>query len=130
MTKTYLKNLIAKTRKYNELLYFHTMSIYRLQKVENADGTTDRELVLLASDIPCKLSVQQLQTDNPLNSRKSMTTDVEWKPKVFCRYDVDVKAGDTVEVLVSDKLYKGTASDLMKYDLHHIEFFLGIDKEA
>lgn len=76
-----------------EILYTYRMNIYREQNV--GDGLfEEKELVLVASEITCRYSKgSQVIADNPapIVNNQSHT--------LFCGLDVDIKEGDTVEVI-------------------------------
>lgn len=73
------------------------MSISRYQDRENSDETTDTILTdaPLYSDIPCRLSFAS--RENPEDSEVD-DTPVKISPKIFCKRDVDIRAGDFITV--------------------------------
>lgn len=76
-----------------EILYTYKMDIYREENIR--DGLfEEKELALVVSDIPCRYSKgSQRMSDAPapiLQNQSHM---------LFCGLDVDIKEGDTVEVI-------------------------------
>ena len=76
-----------------EILYTYKMDIYREKSAE--DGLFENStLKLIATDIPCRYSKgSQVMAENPapIVNNQSHT--------LFCGLDVDIKEGDTVEVI-------------------------------
>lgn len=126
-----LDDIIKKSRKYVEQLYLDKMTMYRNVKVTKPNGTKDNDLIPVEGviDVPCGISFNKLNYDNPLKQTPT-TNPIQSKPKVFCACEIKIKAGDIIWVTAGDKIYKGTASDDSVYDGHHTEFTLGIDTEA
>ncbi len=126
-----LQSIILQSKKFVEMLYLDTMTVYRNQTITKPNGSKTTELAPVVGmiDIPCGISFNKLNYDNPLKETP-ITNPIQSKPKVFCGPDVNIKAGDVVWVTAGGKIYKGKASDDCVYDSHHIEFTLGIDTEA
>ena len=126
-----VESILKYSRQYIELFYLHKMTIYRNVEVEKPNGTIANELRAVDGmvDIPCRISFNKLNVDNPLKTTDT-TNPIQEKPKIFCSPDLNIIAGDIVHITVSNKVYKGTASDVSMYADNHIEFTLGIDVEA
>jgi hypothetical protein len=73
------------------------MSIRRYEKSENNDGTTSTELSEnpTYTDIPCRISFSS--DESPKDSEVD-EVPVRNVPKIFCKLDVDIQAGDIVTV--------------------------------
>jgi len=127
-----IQSIILKSKSIVEIMYQHTMTVYRNQTVVKPNGTKTTALLPVEgmSNLPCRISFTKINYDDP-NKQTPTTNPIQAKPKVFCKPDIAIKAGDVVWVTVdSTKTYKGTASDCCTYIGHHLEFSLGIDTEA
>lgn len=73
------------------------MSIRRYEKSENNDGTTSTELSEnpIYTDIPCRISFSS--DESPKDSEVD-EVPIRNVPKIFCKLDVDIQAGDIVTV--------------------------------
>lgn len=73
------------------------MSIRRYEKSENNDGTTSTELSEnpICTDIPCRISFSS--DESPKDSEVD-EVPIRNVPKIFCKLDVDIQAGDIVTV--------------------------------
>lgn len=78
-------------------MFTDKMDISRYVDSENTDGTTDTKLseTPVYINIPCRIS---FATDE--NPRDKEVDDVPLKnvPKIFCKLDTDIKAGDFITV--------------------------------
>lgn len=78
-------------------MFTDKMDITRYVERTNSDGTTETELpdIPLYTDVSCRISF--VSEENP----KDGTVDdnpVKSKPKIFCKIDADVQAGDYITV--------------------------------
>lgn len=73
------------------------MSIRRYEKSENNDGTTSTKLSEnpIYTDIPCRISFSS--DESPKDSEVD-EVPIRNVPKIFCKLDVDIQAGDIVTV--------------------------------
>lgn len=116
------------------ILYDDRMDIYRTGSETNADSTTDisYEPEPLYKDIECRLS---FSSDDTGSDSEVDRNPVRFNPKLFCRQDVDLKAGDYVVVrrYAEDGsitwTYEGRVARPSSYSSHQ-EAFLRIDKGA
>lgn len=73
------------------------MSIRRYEKIEDTDGTTSTKLSDDAkyTDIPCRISFSSDESpaDNEVDN-----VPIKNVPKIFCKLDVDIQAGDFITV--------------------------------
>lgn len=76
-----------------EILYTYKMDIYREQDI-GGGLFEEKETVLVAEGILCRYSQgNQVMADNPAPIVKNQSHTL------FCGLDVDIKEGDTVEVI-------------------------------
>ena len=78
-------------------LFTDKMSITRYVDEEEADGSTTTVLpsAPLYTDIDCRVSFAS--TENP-NDKDVDNTPLEVAPKIFCKSDTDLRAGDFIKV--------------------------------
>lgn len=116
------------------MLYDDRMDIYRTSKTENDDDTVDisYDPKPLYENIECRLS---FSSDDTGADSEVDRTPVRFNPKVFCRPEVDLQAGDYVvirryadngSVMMS---YEGPVARPSKYTTHQ-EAFMRIDEGA
>lgn len=78
-------------------MFTDKMDIRRYVDKDNDDGTTDTVMSdsPIYTNVPCRVSFSS--EDNP---RDNEVDDVPVKniPKIFCKVDVDIKAGDLITV--------------------------------
>ena len=78
-------------------LFTDKMSINRYQERKNSDETIDTILqdIPLYSEVPCRLSFASRENpeDNEIDD-----VPIKISPKIFCKRDVDIKAGDFITV--------------------------------
>lgn len=116
------------------ILYNDRMDIYRTSKEVNEDSTTDisYEPEPLYKDIQCRIS---FNSDDTGSDSEVDRTPVRYNPKLFCRAEVDLQAGDYVVVrrYADDgsiiKTYQGTVAQPSWYSTHQ-EAFMRIDEGA
>lgn len=116
------------------VLYNDRMDIYRTSKEANEDSTTDISYKPepLYEDIQCRIS---FNSDDTGSDSEVDRTPVRYNPKLFCRAEVDLQAGDYVVVrrYADDgsivKTYQGTVAQPSWYSTHQ-EAFMRIDEGA
>lgn len=75
------------------IIFKDTMKISRIVRVEDSNGIKKNVPTLLYSDIPCHLSIKNV---NPVN----VENEVVGTPSsftIFCKGDVDILKGDIIE---------------------------------
>lgn len=116
------------------VMYNDRMDIYRTAKETNEDSTIDvsYEPTPLYSDVACRLS---FNSDDTGSDSEVDRNPVKLSPKLFCKPDVDLKAGDYVVVRryanngSVAKTYEGTVALPSWYSTHQ-EAFMRIDEGA
>lgn len=116
------------------VLYNDRMDIYRTSKEVKEDNTTDisYEPEPLYEDIQCRIS---FNSDDTGSDSEVDRTPVRYNPKLFCKAEVDLQAGDYVVVrrYADDgsivKTYQGTVAQPSWYSTHQ-EAFMRIDEGA
>lgn len=80
-------------------MFTDKMSINRYVDKDNEDGTTDTVLsdTPLYTDVPCRVSFASTSREKP-NDTDIDDTPLEVVPKIFCKLDTDLKAGDFITV--------------------------------
>lgn len=116
------------------MLYDDRMDIYRTSRAENDDNTTNisYEPEPLYTDVPCRLS---FSSDDTGTDSEIDRTPVRFNPRLFCKPEVDIQAGDYVAVRrYADNgsvmiTYEGLVARPSKYTTHQ-ETFMRIDEGA
>lgn len=116
------------------ILYNDRMDIYRTGKSTNDDTTIDisYEPKPLYENVPCRLS---FSSDDTGADSEVDRNPVRFNPKLFCNAEVDLQAGDYIEVRrYSDngsiiKTYKGQVALPSWYPTHQ-EALVRIDEGA
>lgn len=116
------------------MLYNDRMDIYRTSKGTNQDETTDvsYEPTPLYEDVPCRLS---FSGDDTGSDSEVDRNPVRFNPKLFCKAEVDLQAGDYVVVRrYADngsiiKTYQGQVA-LPSWYTTHQETLMRIDEGA
>lgn len=115
-------------------LFTDKMSINRYQEIKNSDETIDTILpdTPLYAEVPCRLSFASRENpdDNEIDD-----IPIKISPKIFCKIDVDIKAGDFVTVQRIDDDGNITASYSGKVGLSsvfmtHKEVMFTIEESA
>lgn len=94
-----------------QLMYSHTMAIWRLDKVKQPDKSTKVSWVMLQDNIPCKLSKKELDKGGDI---KEDVNPIAEAYLIFCAPDMAVKAGDLLEI----GGIKYRAGDPFRYPAH------------
>lgn len=86
-----------------ESTYFHTMSVSRLTRKKNTHGATVQEYtaIPILQLVPCAFSVSKSSSINTTRSNTNNT--IVYEPKIFCNPNLDIKAGDRIEVLFNTR---------------------------
>lgn len=79
----------------HQLMYGHTMTIWRLTKTKQLDKSTKVDWAAVQSNIPCKLSKKDLDKGGDI---KEDVNPIIEAYVVFCDPEVDVRAGDLLEI--------------------------------
>lgn len=116
------------------ILYDDRMDIYRTSKEANQDDTTNisYEPEPLYKDVECRLSFYSYDTASDAEVDRN---PVRFNPKLFCRHDVDLQAGDYVVVRRRSDggsitwTYEGQVAKPSSYSTHQ-EAFMRIDEGA
>lgn len=116
------------------ILYDDRMDIYRTNRIENDDSTTDIAYneSPLYEDVKCRLS---FRLDDSGADSEVDRNPVRANPTLFCGSDVDIRAGDYVVVrrYADDgrvlSTYEGRVAMPSRYSTHQ-ETFLRIDEGA
>lgn len=105
-------------------LYTDKLHVYRHTEVLNEDGTTsvDKDLSQVLTDIPCRISHQQLDSSDTFTEVANVR---EVEIKVFCNTTVEVRKGDKLVVERVDDVdgtvlqsFTGYASQPFKFASH------------
>lgn len=93
-------------RKFIEQMYIGKCKIVVSKKVVKPNHSTSFEDVVLAEDIPCKLSCSTPNSASDSNTITSVSTKV----KLFINPDIEIPAGSKIEVTQNGKItnYKNT----------------------
>ena len=80
-----------------ESMFNDKMDINRYIDVANSDGTTDTRLsdAPIYTNVPCRVSFSTY--DNPRDNEVD-NVPVKNVPKIFCKLNADIKAGDFITV--------------------------------
>lgn len=117
------------------MLYDDKMDIYRTTSTINSDYSTDifYQEEPLDTDVPCRISFSS--DDSGSDSQVDMNP-IRYNPKIFCKADVDIKAGDFIVLrryaddgLTVKATYKGTVAQPSWYSTHQ-EALIRIDEGA
>ena len=116
------------------MLYNDRMDIYRTERSQNDDDTTDISYhpTPKYSDVACRIS---FNSDDTASDSEVDRNPVRSNPKIFCRSDVDLKAGDYVVVTrytdagAVAATYKGLVAQPSWYSTHQ-ESFMHVDEGA
>lgn len=117
------------------MLYDDRMDIFRTASDTNEDQSTDIFYTPepLYKDVPCRISFSSDDTGADSEVDKN---PIRYNPKIFCKADVDLKAGDYVVIrryaddgTTVRATYKGTAAQPSWYTTHQ-ESFMRIDESA
>ena len=81
-----------------ETMFTDKMSIFRYENKDNEDGSTDTVLPHspLYTNVPCRVSFSRKE-ESPKDNEVD-DTPVIIAPKIFCKVDTDIKAGDVVTI--------------------------------
>lgn len=120
--------------KFLSVLYDDRLDIYRTDKYQNSDESVDvfYQPSPIYVDVKCRIS---FDSDDTGSDSEVDLHPVRNNPKLFMSPDVDIRAGDYVEVRRYDsnnrvmKTYKGMVSNPSWYSSHQ-EVFLRIDEGA
>lgn len=109
------------------ILYDDTIVVYRTVQGLNEDGTVSSSY---AREFICKVAGRvSFDSDDKAADSEVDRNPVAFNPKLFCAPDVDLKAGDYVEVLREadngewEITYKGVIAMPSKYSTHQEAFF-------
>lgn len=116
------------------MLYGDKMDIYRTEESTNEDNTNNIEYCPRPTftNIPCRIS---FSSDDRGTDSEVDHNPVTYSPKLFCKPNIDLRAGDYVVVKrytdkgVLARTYEGTLSEPSWYTTHQ-EAFIDIDKGA
>lgn len=116
------------------MLYDDRMDIYRTVESTNDDNTTDisYEPKPLYEGVPCRIS---FSSDDTGSDSEVDHNPIRSNPRLFCKAEVDLKAGDYVVVrrYADDgsiiKTYQGQVAQPSWYSTHQ-EAFMRIDEGA
>lgn len=116
------------------MLYTDKMNVYRPQETEDDDFTASIDYLPnpTQTNVPCRIS---FSSDDTGTDSEVDRHPVVYNPKLFCRSDVDLKAGDYVVVKrytdkgVLARTYEGTLSEPSWYPTHQ-EVFVRVNKGA
>lgn len=125
---------ISSMGKMLSILYDDRLDIYRTDKYQNSDESTDvfYQPDPLYVDVKCRIS---FDSDDTGSDSEVDMNPIRYNPKLFLSPDVDIQAGDYVEVRRYDsknrvaKVYKGVVSNPSWYSSHQ-EVFLRVDEGA
>lgn len=125
---------LAGLGKLYSIMYDDRMDIYRTGAELEEDDTTNisYDPTPLYVDIACRLS---FSSDDTASDTEVDHTPVRFNPKLFCRAEVDLKAGDFVVVRryadngSAARIYRGQVAQPSWYPTHQ-EAFLRIDEGA
>lgn len=79
----------------HQLMYGHTMTIWRLTKAKQPDKSTKVDWAVVQEGIPCKLSKKD--PDKAGDIKEDVNPIIE-AYMVFCDPEVEVRAGDLLEI--------------------------------
>lgn len=117
------------------MLYDDRMDIFRTAENTNEDQSTDifYQPEPLYTDVPCRIS---FSSDDSGADSEVDENPIRYNPKIFCKAEVDLKAGDYVVIrryaddgVTVRATYKGTAAQPSWYTTHQ-ESLMRIDESA
>ncbi|AMA72925.1 ABC transporter ATP-binding protein [Aneurinibacillus thermoaerophilus] len=95
--------------------YTHSMDIWGWVEYEKPNGETVNEERQKAVAVPCRLSVSVARNANQTDGANEILYD----SLIFCRPEVDVRAGDTLTVTLENGLQRTfTAGEPIYYPSH------------
>lgn len=97
-----------------EKLYEDKCTISRYGPVTQPNGSTKNELHAIYNDVPCRISQKSLGSNGQTESTNNIAYDI----KLFISPDIEIKQGDTVNVVrgTHERLY--TAGEPFLYQTH------------
>ena len=95
----------------NQLMYGHTMTIWRQDRIKQPDGSSKLSWIVVQEAIPCKHSKKDLDKADDI---KEDVNPIAETFIIFCDPDVEIKAGDLLEI--TNVRYR--AGDPFKYPTH------------
>ena len=116
------------------ILYDDRMDIYRTDKEANDDDTTDISYKPSPkyTGVPCRVS---FSSDDTASETEVDRNPVRFNPKLFCKPEVDLRAGDYAVVTryrddgAVAAVYRGQVAQPSWYSTHQ-EAFMRIDEGA
>lgn len=114
LLKSYAKTL-------EEVMMVDQMDIERIIEVENPDGTTTNKYAPYLQNQRCRISFTYME--NPQNIVIDRNP-LQFPPKLFCKYNQDIKDGDKVYIrrldvdgnIIND--YQGIVGKIVPYPTH------------
>ena len=99
--------------------YFHSMTVLRIQDIENEWGSTKQEYTPVESLmlIPCAFSQSSRNSKN--TKRTESENVIKYNPKIFCDPELNILAGDRIEIVFNTrKIGEFTTSEPYFYSTH------------
>ncbi|MBS4172119.1 ABC transporter ATP-binding protein [Bacillus sp. FJAT-49736] len=104
----------VRQRKAIEKLYEDKATISRFQDFETDWGETRNNIVPIYTDQTCRLSQRTL----PSNGQSDTINSILYETKVFIAPELEIKQGDTIEVLHNGLIKTYTAGEPFTYPTH------------
>lgn len=109
-----------------ERLYTSKFTTFEYVKERDKDGISSTNRICVHSDIPCKLSYDQVRVASSNEGYYSTSQEI----KIFCNPDIEIKPGTEIEVLHLNKVLMFTCSGEPRLYPYHQEVKLTVCKEA
>lgn len=115
----------AKHRRKLEKLYEDKCNISRWVTIKKPNGASGKELQVVLSDQPCRISQKALGA----NSQTETKNNIAYETKLFISPDVEIKQGDVINVTRNGTIRKYNAGEAFIYPTHQ-EISIQRDTEA
>lgn len=101
-------------RKAIEKLYEDKCTISRYGPVKQPNGSTKNELHAVYTDVPCRISQKALGS----NGQTESVNNISYETKLFISPEVEIKQGDTINVMRGTIEHLYTAGEPFHYQTH------------
>lgn len=95
-------------------MYEDRCSISRWVTIKKPNGANGKELQVILSDQPCRISQKALGT----NGQTDTKNNIAYETKLFISPDVEIKQGDIINVTRNDVVRKYNAGEAFMYPTH------------
>ncbi|PZM65348.1 ABC transporter ATP-binding protein [Paenibacillus dendritiformis] len=111
-------------RKAIEKMYEDRSTISRYGKAKKPNGETKNELAPVYVDQPCRISQKALA----VNGQREAQNVISYETKLFIAPELEIKQGDTIEVVRGNVTRTYTAGEPFLYPTHQEVILLRKDK--